>query len=159
MGDSAERDALLSDVAASFGGLGMTEAARDGYLIVSATAQSHWTRCQATLNLMELAATDGNEAEFDRIASRLETMRLDLRQQCLFHLFRGQGLFKFGMLAEGEALISKAISIAETNQLHQLAHEATVAMAEFKSQTISRRTAVAARSDVDPSLRWIVSEL
>jgi hypothetical protein len=159
MGDSAERDALLSDIAAAFGGLGMNDAARDGYLIVSLTAQSQWTKCQATLNLMELAAMEGNEPEFDRIASQLEKMTLDLRQECVFHLFRGQGLSKFGKLAEGETQVSKAISIAETNQLHKLAHEATVALAELKSQTTSGSSVVQARSDIDPSLRWIVSEL
>lgn len=159
MNDSADRDGLISDVAAAFGALGMNNAARDGYLIVSATAQSQWVKHRAMLNLMELAAIEENEEEFDRRASELETMPLDRRQVCIFHLFRGQGLQRFGKTAEAEESISKAISIAEANQLHKLAHEATVAMVELKSQAKSRRAAVAQHSDVDPSLRWIESEL
>ena len=159
MSDSAERDGLLSDVAAAFGALGMNDAARDGYLIVSATAQSQWVRCQAMINLMELAAMENNETEFESRACELEAMPLDPRQVGVFHLFRGQGLERFGKTAEAEMSVKKALSIAEANQLHKLAHDATVALAELKSQGTSRRGAVTPPSDIDPSLRWIVSEL
>jgi hypothetical protein len=137
----------------------MNDAARDGYLIVSVTAQSQWVRCQATINLMELAAIEDDEAEFNGRATELEAMPLDPRQIGVFHLFRGQGLRRFGKMEDAEASVEKAIAIAEANQLHKLAHEAEVAMAELRSQETSRRVTVTPPSDIDPSLRWIVSEL
>jgi hypothetical protein len=79
MTDLTQRDGVLSDIAAAFGGMGMNEPARDGYLIVAATAQSQWVRWQATLNLMELAALDGREADFDVYARELGNAPLDPR--------------------------------------------------------------------------------
>lgn len=157
MGDSSERDGMLSDIAASFGAMGMNDAARDGYLIVSATAQSQWVRWQAESNLMELAFLEGDELEFNKYMRALAQSPLPPRQRAWYHIYVGQGLQRFGR--DGEASLLKAISIAEQNHLHQVAHEAQVALAELKSQETTRRKTAAPPSDIDPSLRWIVSEL
>lgn len=159
MGDSAERDAVLSDIAASFGGMGVNDAARDGYLIVSATSQSQWIRWQATVNLMELASIDGNAQEFDRYANELRSAALDPRLRTSYYLLLGQGQQRFDRTAEAETSLANAVSIAEQNELHQMAHEASVAMSTMKSNGNSRRDVVKTRADIDPSLRWIVSEL
>jgi hypothetical protein len=157
MGDSSERDGMLSDIAASFGALGINDAARDGYLIVSATAQSQWVRWQADVNLMELASTEGNELEFNNYLRTLAESPLPPRQRVWYHIYAGEGLQRFGK--DGETSLMKAISIAEQNQLHQLAHQARVSLAELTSQETKRRETAAPPSDIDPSLRWIVSEL
>lgn len=159
MGDSVERDAVLSDIAAAFGGMRMNDAARDGYLIVSATSQSQWLRWQATINLMELASIDGNAQEFDRYADELRSAALDPRLRTWYYLLLGQGQQRFNRTAEAETSLASAISIAEQNELHQIAHEARVAMTSLKSNEKARREVVNAPADIDPSLRWIVSEL
>ena len=157
MDDSAARDGMLSDLAASFGAMGMHDAARDGYLIVSATAQSQWVRWQAEINLMELAFIEGNEAEFDRYRRALAEAPLPPKWRVSYEMYAGQGLQRFGN--DGTASVEKAISIAEANQLYQLAHEARVALAGLESQETRRQETAAPPSDIDPSLRWIVSEL
>ena len=157
MGDAAERDGVLEDIAASFGAMGMNDAARDGYLIVSAIAQSQWVRWTAMVNLMELAFIDGNEMEFNKYVKELGDAPLPPKLRAWYHIYEGQGRERFGN--DGEACIQQAISIAEQYQLHQVAHQAQVALAELKSQETKRRETAAPPSDIDPSLRWIVSEL
>jgi tetratricopeptide (TPR) repeat protein len=157
MPDSAERDGVLADIASAFGAMGINDAARDGYLIVSATAQSQWVRWNAMLNLMELAFMDGNEIEFEKYVHELGAASLPPKLRAVYHIFSGQGFERFG--ENGEASLETAVSIAEQSQLHQIAHQARVALAELKSQETIRRETVAPPSDIDPSLRWIVSEL
>ena len=159
MSDSPSRDGVLSDIAASLAGMGLRDAARDGYLIVSATSQSQWIRWQADLNLMELAALDGNEVEFEAYARQMETAPLDPRLRAHYFLFHGAGQQKFGKEAEAEESLSKGLAFAEANQLHQLAYEASAAIAELKSHKTPLREVVAQPLDIDQSLRWIVSEL
>src|SRR5437867_2020099 len=51
-----ERDRILNNIAGAFLQLGVLSAARDAYLILSATAQEQYLRWAATLNLLELAS-------------------------------------------------------------------------------------------------------
>lgn len=159
MTDLTARDGVLSDIAAAFGGMGMNEPARDGYLIVAATAQSQWVRWQATLNLMELAALDDREADFDAYARELETAPLDPRLRAHYYIYLGTGQQQFGKDAEAEASITEGLSVAEQNQLYQLAHEATVALATLKSHAASQRALIAPPTEVPLFLREIASEL
>lgn len=127
------RDAILGDIAAAFAGMGMHDAARDGYLIVAVTAQSQAVRWQATLNLMELAALDGRERDFDAYASELAAAPLDPRTRAHYFIFLGIGQQRFGRQAEAEASVAEGLAFATRNQLHQVAHEAEGAMAQVKS--------------------------
>ena len=135
----------------------MNAPARDGYLIVSATAQSQWVRWQAELNLMELAFIEGNEPEFERYRQSLADAALPPKLRAYYHIFAGQGLQRFGK--SGDISLDQAISIADENQLHQVSHEARAALSQLKSQEATRPKILAPPSDIDPSLRWIVSEL
>ena len=159
MSNLTARDALLSDIAAAFAGMGMRDSARDSYLIVAATAQSQWVRWQATLNLMELAAIDGREADFDAYARETEVAPLDPRLRAYYFLYLSVGQQRFGRDAEAEASLIEGLAFAEKNQLHQIAHEASVAMAGFKSREASRQEVAMPPADVPQSLRRIASEL
>jgi hypothetical protein len=159
MTDLTGRDGLISDIAAAFGGLGMNEAARDGYLIVAATAQVQWLRWQATLNLMELAALDDRETDFDAYARELENAALDPRLRSHYYIYLGTGQQRFGKDAQAEASITEGLSIAEKNQLHQIAHEATVALATLRSHAASKRALIAPPTEVPLFLREIALEL
>ena len=159
MPDLTARDGVLSDIAAAFGGMGMNEPARDGYLIVAATAQSQWVRWQATLNLMELAALDDRETDFDAYARDLENAPLDPRLRAHYYIYLGTGQQLFGRDAEAEASITEGLSVAEKNQLHQIAHEATVALATLRSHAASKRALIAPPTEIPLFLREIASEL
>jgi hypothetical protein len=159
MTDLTQRDGVLSDIAAAFGGMGMNEPARDGYLIVAATAQSQWVRWQATLNLMELAALDGREADFDVYARELGNAPLDPRLRAHYYVYLGTGQQQFGRDDLAKASITEGLSVAERNQLHQIAHEATVALAALRSHAASNRALIAPPAEVPLFLREIASEL
>jgi hypothetical protein len=136
--DRTARDAILGDLAAAFGGLGMHDAARDGYMIVAVTSQSQWARWQATLNLMELAAMDGQESLFDEYVRELEQAPLPPRLRAYYLLFMGNGQRAFGRHAAAESSLAGGFEFATRNQLHQIAHEASNAIAALQSrQTVS----------------------
>jgi tetratricopeptide (TPR) repeat protein len=153
------RDTILSDIAAAFAGLGLREPARDSYLIVAGTAQSQWVRWQATLNLMELAGLEGREADFDAYAREMKAAPLDPRLRAYYFMFLSAGQQRFGRGTEAEASLAEALRFAERNQLHQIAHEASVAIAELESSEVPRGESVTAQAEIEPSLRWIASEL
>ncbi len=159
MSDLTARDAALSDLAAAFAGMGMRESARDSYLIVAATAQSQWVRWQATLNLMELAALDDQEARFDAYARELDTAALDPRLRAYYFLFLSAGQQRFGRYAEAEASLTEGLAIAEKNQLHQVAHEVSMAIGSLKSRKAARIDVVVPAADVPASLKRIAAEL
>jgi hypothetical protein len=115
MTDLTQRDGLMSDIAAGFAGLGLRDAARDGYLIVAATAQSQWVRWQATLNLMELAALDDREADFTAYAREMENAPLDPRLRGHYYLFLGAGQQRFGKDGEAEASLDEGLLVVYNN--------------------------------------------
>jgi len=159
MTDPTQRDGLMSDIAAAFGGLGLHDAARDGYLIVAATAQSQWVRWQATLNLMELAALDEREADFNEYAREMADAPLDPRLRANYYLYLGAGQQRFGRNDEAEVSIAEGLAIAEKHQLHQLTHEATTALTGLRKHEVPRRTLITPPAEIPLSLRKIASEL
>ena len=76
--DKTARERILGEIAAAYHGLGMLDAARDGYSIVAVTSPHQWVRWQATINLMELAVADCDESQFDTYVEQLSTAALDL---------------------------------------------------------------------------------
>lgn len=153
------RDSILSDIAAAFAGMGMHDAARDSYLIVSATSQSQWVRWQATLNLMELEALDGNEEAFDAYSRELHAAPLDPRLRAYYFLYLSDGQQRFGRQAEAEASLAEGMEFAAKSQLHQIAHEAAVAIESLRSRERSHRDPATVPFEVQQSVRWIASEL
>jgi hypothetical protein len=131
--DLTARDAILADIASAFAGMGMYDAARDSHMIVSVTSQSQWVRWQATLNLMELAAIDGQEKSFDDYARELGQAALDPRLRAYYLLYLGNGQQRFGWHSEAEASLIGAREFAAKNQLHQIEHDAATAIAELES--------------------------
>jgi tetratricopeptide (TPR) repeat protein len=153
------RDGILSDIAAAFAGMGMHDAARDGYLIVAVTAQSQWVRWQASLNLMELAALDGRESDFDAYARELEIAPLAPRLRAYYFMFLSAGQQAFGRPEEAKASLAEGLEFATRNQLHQVAHEAQVAMAELDLRVGTRARQVVAPEEVPSNVRYVATAL
>jgi tetratricopeptide (TPR) repeat protein len=123
------RDRVLADIAAAYAGLGMRETARDSYLIVAVTSPHQWVRCQATLNLMELAIDGGDEADFDAYASQMAAAPLDDRLRAYFLFYLALGSRRFGREAADDQL-RIAEHFASSHELHQIAFEVEAAMKE-----------------------------
>jgi tetratricopeptide (TPR) repeat protein len=152
--DASSRDAILSDIAAAFAGMRMYEAARDSYLIVAVTSQSQWVRWQATLNLMELAAIDGQEQAFDDYARELENAALDARLRAYYLLFLGIGQESFGRINEAKISLGNAREFSAQNQLHQIEHDALIAISELKSGRF-----LPAQHSVNPSAETVTERV
>jgi len=116
------RERLLADIAAGYGELGMREAARHGYSIVAITSPHQWVRWQSTLNLMNLAIDEGDEASFDKYVAELETAAFDPRLKTYFLFYRARGSRRFNR-SDSESLFQQAQAFAEEHKLHQLAFE------------------------------------
>ena len=129
-----ERDALLGDMGTIFADLGMRDAARDAHLIVSATSQSQWLVAQARINLMELAALDGLEHDFDEHAAALATVAMDVRHRAYYLLYLGQGQQRFGRLDSAARSLEEARAFAAKNGVHQVAFDAEAALSSLAQE-------------------------
>ena len=127
--DSArERDRILGDIASSFFRLGVHSAARDAYLILAATAQEQYTRWLATLNLMEVAAVDGDELLFEQYRRSVDVRLLPAQLEVLYWLQGGKSYEQFGKLNDARAFLEKALSFAEEQEFYQFVFEADAAL-------------------------------
>lgn len=110
--DPKNRDRLLIDIAGSFYMLGARSAARDAYTVIEATAQEQYQRWAATINLMEIAATDGSRPVFERFRRTLSAVPLPPILQAEFQLHAALGHEYFGEIEFAQAALQRAHSIA-----------------------------------------------
>lgn len=136
------KDTIMADLATSFFSLGMHAAARDAYLVVSATSRYQWVRWQAAINLMELASIDGQAEAFESYASQLKNQALDPRLRSYFLLFYGQGCRRFGRIEEAREYTAESKRFALANKIHQVAFEAEreLTAVEKKARDDERQT-------------------
>jgi tetratricopeptide (TPR) repeat protein len=127
------RDRILSDIATAFFDLGVRSAARDAYLILAATAQEQYVRWAAIINLMELAALDGQQTVFEEHRRELSTAILPANLSAYYFFYVGQGYRLFDRDRAAEAALSRAIEIASANQLNQVLIQAEAALNEVRA--------------------------
>lgn len=151
------RDSINADIAAAFMELGMHDAARDAYLIVSMTSRYQWVRWQASINLMELAAIDGMEESFNSYLKNLKNAALDPRLRSYFLLYAGQGLRRLGREDEGREFIADALAFATEHKINQVAHDAGLAMANADRPSQQRNPAVS--PDVLPAVAEVAAAM
>lgn len=114
------RDRVLNDISTAFYELGMRDAARDGYLILAATAQEQYLRWTATINLMECAAADGREPVFEQYRRELADITLPASLACHYHYLVGEGYRLFGRTDEARVALVKAIELAEQHRFNSI---------------------------------------
>ena len=129
----SERDQVLGDIGGMFALLGINTAARDAYLILAATAQSKLVRWSATLNLMELSGLEGDEEAFDGYARELAREPLNAWVRSHYLLFLGEGFARFGRYEASEEALNEASTLADANQIHQIAFKAQSALGKARS--------------------------
>jgi tetratricopeptide (TPR) repeat protein len=127
------RDRILSDIATAFFDLGVRSAARDAYLILAATAQEQYVRWASTINLMELAALDGQQTVFEEHRRELSTAILPANLSAYYFFYVGQGYRLFDRDRAAEAALSRAVEIASANQLNQVLIQAESALDEIRA--------------------------
>ena len=132
-----ERDRILSDIAVSFLELGVYSAARDAYLILSATAQEQFIRWAATLNLLDIAAHTGSEMLFDVYRRQLGTYELPPIMATGFELTLGNGYQRFGELSKARHHLEQAIALAGEHGFNQYLFDAEEALLQLEAPTTS----------------------
>ena len=126
------RDRILSDIATAFFDLGIRSAARDAYLILAATAQEQYVRWASVINLMELAAIDGQQTVFEEHRRELASVPLPANLSAYYFYYVGQGYRMFDRMRAAEAALSRAVDIAAANQLNQVLMQAEAALDEIR---------------------------
>jgi tetratricopeptide (TPR) repeat protein len=152
----AARDRALADLAAAFAELGCRTAARDAHLILAATATEQYTRWMATINLMELAAFDMREPNFEQHRRELADSPLPPALAAVYHLYVGQGYQRFGKHELAIQSIEHALELANAHKLNRVMFEAETALADAKS---GRRLSAPPATVPGESIRAIADEL
>jgi len=133
------RDRILTDLASSLTQLGEFNAARDAFLVVATTAQEHYVRWAAMINLMEVGALQMNEPLFDRYRRELasETLPPYLRAQFYYHSALGH--WTFGKLAPGAMCLAEAEALAQSQGFNQLLFEVEALRAKVRQGAAAER--------------------
>ena len=100
--EAAQRERVLQDLACALSRLGARDAARDAFLIAEATGVEQETRAQAAIDLLRLAAEDGDELGFEHHRRAVgDPTQLPVRLQAELHwrLADGYGLLGLGARA------------------------------------------------------------
>jgi len=149
--DVGARDIVLGDIAAALSGLGMFQSARDAHLILEATTQVQWVRCQAAMNLMEIAALEGMEEAFEAYCTQLSKAQLAPMHRAYTLLFRGEGLARFGREDAAEQTLQDAAAYAVANEFHQIAFDAEKALTTMRTNRARGGAAFATPASMVPA--------
>jgi tetratricopeptide (TPR) repeat protein len=154
--DPTARDFVLDDIAGMFTMLGLHDAARDTHLVLTATAQSKMLRCQATINLMELAGMDLMPEAFDSYARELAQAPLGPWHRAHYLLYLGEGMSRLGRLETAQESLKEAISFADANLINQVSFKAQTALASLRKIPPSTKPFVAPPAWVPEEVSTVV---
>ena len=144
-----EHDRILSDIAVSFLELGVYSAARDAYLILSATAQEQYVRWASMLNLLEIASSTGDEILFELYGRQLTGQDVPPIMATAFQLNLGVGYHRLGKVERARPHLERAMSSAREHGFNQYLFEAEEALLQLDSVAPPRRVAKDVSLDVE----------
>jgi len=133
-----ERDRILTNIAAGLREIGRFGPSRDAYLVLAATAQEQYVRWNAELSLMDLAALEGNELQFDRYRRALGAANLTPQLRVNFLMNVGRGYEALGQGDQGISYLDQAMDIAIAHGLNQLVFEIEAAVGDVKRARVRR---------------------
>jgi tetratricopeptide (TPR) repeat protein len=154
-----ERDRILSNIATAFRYIGLLDVARDAHLLLASTAQEQLVRWNSAINLLDLAAQQGSELQFDRYRRELETVDLSPQLRATYLLYVGRG---YGLLHQhvvGIPYLEQAVAFATEHRLNQLMFEAESALADARQarRTVARTEWIETTSEIDDVVHAIHS--
>jgi len=152
-----DRDRILANIATGFRYLGLLDVARDAYIVLAATAQEQYIRWMSELNLMELAAAQGVELEFDKYRRDLEAADFTPQLRVTYLLHVGRGYNALGDASVAIPYLERAIELASKHQLNQLMFEAEEALADAKRRETRPEPQRVAR--VDSSVQIVIDAI
>ena len=126
----AARERVLHDIAASFVAMGRFSEARTALLIQEATATSMEMRCAARVNLLSMAAREGDREAFAAYEELLKNDALPAEIEVNYLIERARGIRRFGSVSEAEALLRRASSLASAHGFSRSVFEAEEMLTE-----------------------------
>jgi tetratricopeptide (TPR) repeat protein len=133
-----ERDRILTNIATGFRYVGRQKVARDAYLVLAATAQEQFIRWNAELCLLELAADQGSELQFDRHRRHLEAADLSPQLRVHYHLNVGRGYGLLHQPENGIRHLEQAMDLAAAHGFNQLIFQAESSLSELRRRETHR---------------------
>ena len=130
----SERDRILMDIAGSFLELGVFSAARDAYLVLSATAQEQFTRWSSTINLLEVTSRLGMETHFEGHRRELAITPLPPFLAAAYQMNVGRGYQRFAQFSKAKPHLERALSLASEHGLNALVFEAEEALLALETE-------------------------
>ncbi len=152
-----DRDRTLANIATGFRHLGLLDVARDAYLVLASTAQEQYIRWMSELNLMELAAQQGRELDFDKYRRDLVAADFTPQLRITYLLHVGRGYSALGHADAGIPYLERAIQMASEYDLNQLMFEAEEALVEARRR--EARPSVRSADAVDASIHVVIDAI
>ena len=119
--EDRQRDNALHDLAQVLVDLGYRDAGRDALLVLRTAGSSPGLRWTATVNLLEMAASDGDETLFERYAREMAAVKiLPPFIAARYYLQLGDGYRRFGHGPAARNALARAIHIAEQHRFNQI---------------------------------------
>ncbi len=120
----------LLDVGDSLTRLGMHKAAEDAFALVLAWSPSVQQRAAAMEQMLELSGLTGNRLAFEHWYRELRSLddQLPVIMSADFELALGCGYHRFGQRTRAQRHLRRALELAETNSLNELAFRAEEAL-------------------------------
>jgi tetratricopeptide (TPR) repeat protein len=146
---ATERDRILHDLAGSFLDLGVYSAARDAYLILTATAQEQYIRWTSAINLLQVSSQTGAQIVFEQYRRLLNDQVLPPYVATGFAVALGVGYHRFGHLDQARAHLERAIALAEEHGINQYLFEAEEALLQLEVPATTRSTPSELSLDVE----------
>ena len=147
------RDRILGDIAAGFSDLGLLDVARDAYVVLAATSQEQYVRWMSELNLLEIAAKQGNEPQFDRFRRDLASADFTPQLRVIYLLHVGRGYDLFGRTDLSIEYLDRAVRLASQYQLNALLFEAEDALGQAR---LRRSKQCVAQQSAPESLQTVI---
>jgi hypothetical protein len=112
--------------------LGLFDVARDAYLVLAATAQEQYVRWLAEINLMELAAQQQSELQFDKYRRDLESADFTPQLRITYLMHVGRGYMALDQSDAAIPYLERAVELASGLRLNQMLFEAEEMLSQAK---------------------------
>jgi tetratricopeptide (TPR) repeat protein len=118
-----DRDRILHDISNAFYRMGLRTAARDGFLVLAATAQEQYLKWASAIQLLAISADDGMGPVFERYRRELGSQPLPPVLLAEFQFHAGRGYRLLGQAEVAAEWLDEAISSAQRYGFNQLLFE------------------------------------
>src|ERR1700722_4050371 len=122
--ERAKKDRVLNDLARTLADLGLRDAARHALLLLSTSAVEREMRLNARVNLLDLAAQDGELSVFEQYRRDLSDQAMPAPLTTPFPLLVGEGYRRFGRLQQAASAYQRAIRFGSRHQANDLVQRA-----------------------------------